>query len=110
MKADRVVRNAIVRALAAIEGIPFYRRPPRPVRDRWTLPIAPVCPECGAVASAVAAHTGEGWILGWECDVHGPDAFAWDDGDPGIGDPPEWPFFLDFADCGDFEAAGFLVV
>ena len=104
---DLIYRDAIMRSLCYLEGLP---RPPRSVKESWSLPTAPRCPECNAIALPVALNTGDGWALGWDCsNTCGPDAFAWDDGDEGLGEPPGWPFYSDYADSDDFSNAGFQI-
>lgn len=80
------------------------------VKADWKLPSVPRCVSCSREAIPTAVDTGEGWTLGWECPRCGPDYFAWDDGSPGVGVAPEWPFEFDIASGGDFLAIGFQVM
>lgn len=80
-----------------------FRRPDSgsaTIAPGWSLSEKPICPVCGRKTRAVALHTGDVWLLFWDCECA-----DLDETDLAI----DWPFVEDWANSVDMEAAGFQV-
>jgi len=78
------------------------------IKPDWKLPEPPKCLECGEPLTAVAHHTGDGWVWHWYTTGnpcwHEPEEF--DTTEHQI----DWPFVEEWVKGDDWTAAGFEVV
>jgi len=113
-KATQVEVNRMWRGTGkegGFEGIGHLVPEKATIKQGWKLPESPICPNCNSEAIPVVHHTGDGFVMGWECSKEAdPDPFWWGDGDEGVGEPIEWPFEENYVYNDDWLNAGFSVV